>query len=236
MPQRDTAGLALVCESCGNNQIVDPNNRDECVCSAGTYDAAHGFVFCWPEAGKQYSVGTARTRKQDTLDGLRQQERAQLSQRNGKAKVCMPCPSACTDCGQLGAGYVKAGWGFGRTGASLFHGIAVGTNSSDKAVFKCGSNKTGCDKTHVQNASCPTGYGNPMCAVCLPGYGGGTRRPCRKCKQTRGPGWVVAEILAMAFGLWGIFVLWTFTQDVSDPSWRMLHLCGSWMQCTGGRS
>ena len=231
VPQRNADGRAVVCQQCGNNQIVNPNDKDECMCSAGTYDVAHGFVFCWPGDGysSHYSLGKAQVRKQDKLAGLHEDERQQLSLNGTGNMVCVKCPSGCTDCGELGGAptddYVKAGWGFGKVGASQFHGIDVG-KYSDKAVFKCkgttmvqGRYKAGtdCSEPHAQNVSCPAGYANPMCAVCLPGYGGGTRRPCHKCQQTSSPGWVVAEILAMACGLWGVSVLWMLTQDVSAP-------------------
>ena len=151
------ANQAVGCTRCGNNQVVDPNDPDRCVCAAGTYDAKNGFVFCWPEAqghfaGAAYTDTLSHIVEHDTLKSLDVNERTSLdlsSSSNNSLPVCVDCPKTCTQCNgsaprapALGASttssndYVKRGWGFGTKGGREFHGINAGNTSREVFMFE----------------------------------------------------------------------------------------------------
>ena len=113
------------------DQTREPDEqRTKCVCPAGTYNRAWGFIFCFnadahenPLAAKEYEPARAAL-----LHG----------------GMCIPCPKKCVACSRRGEVLIKPGFGMSRAMTNKYVGLQAGVKLTNKSLFSCDQNKGAC--------------------------------------------------------------------------------------------
>ena len=188
------------CRSCQDTSTLPNLERTKCACPAGMYDRTTGLIFCF---------------EGDVFDNPLNRDGFELSRAAvQRGESCLPCPSACTNCSVFGHVLIKPGYGLPEAHLREYKGLqpaGSGNTFKDKWLFSCKQNPEACrgesfNDTVQTLLTCPHGHTGPLCEQCLPGFAGGTKKPCQDCRTQEDLGvvWFVVGgliVAALGFGL-----------------------------------